>query len=122
MERHCIDKATGKESHEIAYGITSRMPESADAKRVLATNRGHWVIENSCHYIIDWSYDEDRSRLRTDCGPEKMTWLRRFAVGLIKPKADRNVAQRMRQLHGKCLMVCDYLRMTGHSCGGTSTQ
>ena len=30
-------------------------------ERVLAVNRGHWSIE-SVHYLIDWHYDEDRSR------------------------------------------------------------
>jgi len=38
-------------------------PMSAEA------NRGHWVIENSCHYILDWTFDEDRSRIRTGDGP-----------------------------------------------------
>jgi len=48
---------------------------------VLAVNRGHWSIE-SVHYIIDWNYDEDRSQIRTGFGPENITRLRRFAVGL----------------------------------------
>ena len=47
VERESIDKKTGKHSREIAYGITSRTPEQADPPRVLATNRGHWSIENS---------------------------------------------------------------------------
>jgi hypothetical protein len=51
IERHSIDKKTGESSSEIAYGITSQSPQKADAQRVLATNRGHWSIENSCHYI-----------------------------------------------------------------------
>ena len=36
------------------------------------------------HYIIDWNYDEDRSRIRTGFGPENITRLRRFAVGILK--------------------------------------
>ncbi len=32
----------------------------------------------SCHYMIDWNYDEDRSRIRTGYGPENITRLRRF--------------------------------------------
>ena len=53
VQREFTDKKTGKDSCEIAYGITSRPPEQANPQRVLATNRGHWSIENSCHYIID---------------------------------------------------------------------
>jgi hypothetical protein len=68
IERHAIDKKSGKPSHDIAYGITSRSPEQANAQRLLTLNRGHWCIENSCHHILDWNYDEDRSRIRTGHG------------------------------------------------------
>jgi len=91
-------------------------PEQADAKRVLATNRGHWTIENSCHYIIDWNYDEDRSRIRTGYGPENITRLRRFAISVIKLKGVPSVAKKMRQLSRNVRLVFDYLRMTQNSC------
>jgi predicted transposase YbfD/YdcC len=116
IERHCLEKKTGKYSWEIAYGITSRTPEQADARRILKVNRGHWTIENCCHYIIDWNYDEDRSRIRTGYGPENMTRLRRFAVGVIKSRGARNVAQKMRQLTRNVRLLFDYLRMTKNSC------
>jgi hypothetical protein len=116
IERHCIEKKSGKCSLEIAYGITSRSPEQANPQRVLKVNRGHWTIENSCHYIIDWNYDEDRSRIRTGYGPENITRLRRFAIGVIKAKGVRSVAQKMRQLTFNTRLVFDYLRMTGNSC------
>ena len=54
IERESIDKKTGVPSREIALGITSRTPQEASPKRVLAVNRGHWGIE-SVHYIIDWN-------------------------------------------------------------------
>ncbi len=116
VERESIDKKTGKHSREIAYGITSRTPEQADPRRVLATNRGHWSIENSCHYIIDWNYDEDRSRIRTGNGPENISRLRRFAISIIKLKGARSVAQEMRQLSRNVRLVLDHLRMTKNSC------
>jgi predicted transposase YbfD/YdcC len=116
VERESIDKKTGKHSREIAYGITSRTPEQADPRRVLATNRGHWSIENSCHYIIDWNYDEDRSRIRAGNGPENITRLRRFAISIIKLKGARSVAQEMRQLSRNVRLVLDHLRMTKNSC------
>lgn len=116
VERESIDKKTGKHSREIAYGITSRTPEQADPRRVLATNRGHWSIENSCHYIIDWNYDEDRSRIRAGNGPENITRLRRFAISIIKLKGARSVAQEMRHLSRNVRLVLDHLRMTKNSC------
>jgi len=116
VERHCTEKKTGKTSLEIAYGLTSRTPEQANPRRVLKVNRGHWTIENSCHYILDWNYDEDRSRIRTGHGPENITRLRRFAISVIKSQGARSVAQKMRQLTRNVRLVFDYLRMTENSC------
>lgn len=115
IERESINKKTGKVSTKTAYGITSRTSEEANPEKVLNTNRNHWCIENSCHSIIDWNFDEDRSRIRTGYGPENMTRLRRFAVGLIKSKGASSVAQTMRQLAMNVRLVLDYLRMTKNS-------
>jgi predicted transposase YbfD/YdcC len=116
IQRESIEKKTGESSSDISYGITSRSPEQADPQRLLASNRGHWCIENSCHYILDWNYDEDRCRIRTGYGPENITRLRRFAISVIKSKRVRRVAQKMRQLMGIVRLVFDYLRMTENSC------
>lgn len=116
VERHAHDKKSGASSVEVAYGITSKTPDQADPQRVLKINRQHWTIENSCHYILDWNYDEDRSRIRTGHGPENITRLRRFAIGVIKSKGARSVAQKMRQLTRNVRLVFDYLRMTANSC------
>jgi len=115
IQREFTEKKTGQYSSEIAYGITSRTPQQADPQTVLATNRGHWTIENSCHYIIDWNFHEDRSRIRTGYGPENITRLRRFAITAIKAKTPRSVAQKMRQLMLNVRLVFDYLRMTKNS-------
>jgi predicted transposase YbfD/YdcC len=116
VERHSTEKKTGQSSLEIAYGITSRRPEEAGPQRVLKVNRGHWTIENRCHYILDWNYDEDRSRIRAGYGPENITRLRRFAIGVIKSRGAGSVAQKMRQLARSVRLVFDYLRMTENSC------
>ena len=121
IERHSLEKKSGRHSCEIAYGITSRPPHQANPERLLQVNRGHWTIENSCHYILDWNYDEDRSRIRTGYGPENITRLRRFAIGIIKSKRVRSVAQKMRELTQNVRLVLDYLRMTKNSCTTTTT-
>jgi predicted transposase YbfD/YdcC len=119
VQREFTDKKTGKDSCEIAYGITSRTPEQADPQQVLTTNRGHWTIENSCHYIIDWNFHEDRSRISKGYGPENITRLRRFAIGIIKSKGVRSVPQKMRQLMCNVRLVFDYLKMTKNSCASS---
>lgn len=114
IKREFVDKQTGKVSKDIAYGITSRKKEEADAERILKVNRGHWTIENCCHYILDWNYDEDRSRIRTGYGPENITRLRKFAISVIKSKKlfRESVAQKMRKLSFSVRAVFDYLKMT----------
>jgi predicted transposase YbfD/YdcC len=117
IERHSIKKKSGEETVETVYGITSRTVEKDDARKVLETNRAHWCIENSCHYVIDWNYDEDRSRIRTGNAPSNITRLRRFATGVIaRAKGRCSHAQKMRQLSFNPRMVFDYLKMTANSC------
>jgi predicted transposase YbfD/YdcC len=115
IERNVLHKKTGQHSRELAYGITSRPAAQASPQRLLQINRGHWAIENSCHWILDWNYDEDRSRIRTGHGPENISRLRRFAIGLIKSKPVRSVAQTMRQLNRNRRLLFDYLLMTVNS-------
>jgi predicted transposase YbfD/YdcC len=116
IERESIDKKSGTLSRETALGVTSRTRREASPKRILAVNRGHWSIE-SVHYIIDWNYDEDRSRIRTGFGPENITRLRRFAIGILKSfqKPAQSIAQLMRKLSFNTRLVFDYLRMSKNS-------
>jgi predicted transposase YbfD/YdcC len=117
IEREVIHKKTGEITLEIAFGLTSRTIEQADAKRLLELNRGHWAIENRCHYVIDWNFNEDRDRIRTGYGPENITRLRRFAVTVIARVSDKtkSVAEQMRRLQRNTRLVFDYLRMTQNS-------
>ena len=117
LQREVINKKTGEISLETVPGLTSRTPEEADAKRLLEINRGHWAIENRCHYVIDWNYNEDRDRIRTGHGPENITRLRRFAIGVIARVSDKtnSVAEQMRRLQRSVRLVFDYLRMTKNS-------
>ena len=115
IERHVIEKKTGKTSTEMAFGFTSHTPQTANAARVLAYNRGHWSIENGCHYTLDWNWDEDRSTIRTGHGPENLTALRRFAIGVIKSRTQESVSSAIQWLGRNVRLVFDYLRMTENS-------
>ncbi|WP_371264193.1 ISAs1 family transposase [Nitrosomonas sp. Nm51] len=98
IERESIEKKTKNISRELVYGITSQAELDASAAIILEINRGHWCIENSCHYILDWCFDEDRCRIRAGYGPENITRLRRFVIGVIKATSLKGVAQTMRKL------------------------
>ncbi len=66
--------------------------------------------------MLDWNYDEDHSRISMGYGPENITRLRRFAIGVIKSRGAPSVAQNMRQLTRHVRLVFDYLRMTENAC------
>ncbi len=116
IERETIEKKTGTKRCEIALGVTSRTPQEAAPRRLLALNRGHWAIE-AMHHILDWNYDEDRGRIRTGHGPENITRLRRFTIGILRhfQKPTESIAEMMRRLCFRTRTVFDYLRMTNNS-------
>jgi len=120
IEREVLHKKNGQTSLEIAVGLTSQSQVQANPKQVLSANRGHWTIENRCHYVIDWNYDEDRSRIRKGFGPENVTRLRRFAIGILSLMAagKASIAETMAKLNRNTRLVFDYLRMTKNSIFG----
>ena len=101
---------------DTCWGVTSHTPHTADAKRLLRINRGHWTIEGSLHRILDDSdsWNEDKSRIRTGHGPENMTRLRRFAIGVINMHG-KPVAATVRKLHRTPRLLLDYLRMSANT-------
>lgn len=120
IEREIFKKSTQKTTIETIVGVTSRPAEQASAKQLLELNRGHWSIENKCHYVLDWNFNEDQSRIRTGNGPENITRLRRFAIGVIARVSDKkkSVAEQMRSLQRNTRLVFDYLKMTKNSMAG----
>ena len=113
VRRDTVEVKSGKRRSETAYGVTSLSAKAASPERLLALNRGHWTIE-AIHHILDWSFDEDRCRIRTGHGPENMTLLRRFAIGLIKGRG-LAVAETMRNLARNPRRVLDFLKMTANA-------
>ena len=101
---------------DTSWGVTSHPPHTADAQTLLRINRGHWTIEGSVHRILDDSdaWNEDNSRIRTGHGPQNMTRLRRFAVGVIKTHA-KPVTATLRKLHRSPRLLLDYLKMTANT-------
>lgn len=116
INRQSIEKKTGNASNETIYGITSVTGIKATPQQILKDNRQHWSVESS-HYIIDWNYDEDRSQIRTGHGPENITRLRRFAIGLLKNKktSKETIPEMMKKLMLNTRAVFDYLKMTRNS-------
>ena len=71
----------GSESGDVRYFIVSRY---MSGRRFAQSVRGHWGIENSLHWVLDVTFDEDRSRARERHLADNLSWLRRFAISLLK--------------------------------------
>ena len=69
------------ETTEVRYFISS-LPMGV--KPLAKAIRSHWQIENSCHWTLDVTYQEDASRTRHRHLAENLAWIRRFTLSLLK--------------------------------------
>ena len=76
----------GKETIEVRYYISSL---ARDVKRFARAVRGHWSIENTCHWVLDVTDREDESRVREKALRENFAWINRFTLSLLKQHPDR---------------------------------
>jgi predicted transposase YbfD/YdcC len=72
--------ADGRETSDIRYYVCSRY---LSGKRFAEAVRGHWSIE-SMHWTLDVTFREDDSRTRERTLGNNLSWLRRFAITLVK--------------------------------------
>ncbi len=68
-------------SVESRYYISSL---ESDAKRLLQATRSHWGIENRVHWVLDLSFREDESRVRTGNASENLAIIRHMALNLLR--------------------------------------
>jgi predicted transposase YbfD/YdcC len=73
-------QADGTSDSEVRYYICRRY---MSGKRFAEAVRGHWGIE-SLHWVLDVNFREDDSRTRERTLGNNLSWLRRFAVTLLK--------------------------------------
>lgn len=70
------------------------------AKAAAAAVRGHWGIENRLHWVLDVTFKEDQSRLRTGHGAKNMAVVRHFAINLVRMANDKKSLKLRRKLAG----------------------
>jgi predicted transposase YbfD/YdcC len=81
MAVRVTEKPDGTTSGDTRYFISSRF---LSGRRFAEAVRGHWGIENSLHWVLDVTFDEDQSRTRNRRMADNLSWLRRFAISLLK--------------------------------------
>ena len=70
-----------KESEEVRFFIGSRL---MSAKKYGTALRNHWGIENTLHWQLDVTFDEDGNRVAKRHGAENLALLRRLSLALLK--------------------------------------
>jgi predicted transposase YbfD/YdcC len=88
-----IDKKSGAKSLETRFYISSLAP---DPKTILAAVRAHWGIENTLHWTMDVTFDEDRCRTRKDDSPLNLAVIRHAGFNILKADTTRGSLRRKR--------------------------
>jgi predicted transposase YbfD/YdcC len=94
----------GEKTSELRYYITSL---DRDVKKVADAVRSHWGIENSLHWVLDITFREDESRMRTGDLPENFAMIRHIALNLLKQ--DKMTKKSIPQKQFKAALNNDYL-------------
>lgn len=89
-------KTDGKKREEEDRFYISNLP--GNAKKIGDMVRGHWGIENSLHWVLDVTFNEDRCRIRKDNAPVNFSFLRKFAINLIKKANDGKTGKHKKSL------------------------
>ncbi len=71
----------GKKTSEIRYYFSSR---KGTAKEFAGWIRGHWLIENPLHWVLDVIFKEDDAQARAGFIAENMAFFRRLSMNIIK--------------------------------------
>ena len=82
---------------ETRYYVSSARLTAAQAADAV---RSHWAIENSLHWVLDVTFGDDRSRLRTGHGAKNMAVARHFAINLVRTAKDNRTIKLRRKRAG----------------------
>jgi predicted transposase YbfD/YdcC len=55
-----------------------------NAGRFAQSTRGHWGVENSLHWSLDVSFNEEQSRVRKGFAGENLVVIRHLTLNLLK--------------------------------------
>lgn len=88
--------ADGRIEKERRYFISSL--KGVIAKRFGRLIRSHWQVENSLHWSLDVSFNEDASRIRNGYAAENFSRLRRLALNLLKRETTEKVGIKVKRL------------------------
>jgi predicted transposase YbfD/YdcC len=81
--------------HETRLYLTSLTATAAVLGPVV---RSHWAIENSLHWVMDMTFRDDETRLRTNHAPANFTTIKHMAHNLIRTAQGKDPLRLRRKL------------------------
>jgi predicted transposase YbfD/YdcC len=87
--------STGIKTIETRYFISSL---ELDIELAAKAIRGHWGIENNCHYVLDVVFKEDNNRTHADNGAENLSVVRHIAMNYLQKAKDLMCSIKNRRL------------------------
>lgn len=88
--------ADGRETEQTRYYILNRF---LSGRRFREAVRGHWSIE-SMHWVLDVVFREDENQSANRALVSNFSWLRRFAISLIKRHPEKESIKGRMQMSG----------------------
>ena len=77
--------------------ITSSVASAACLGAVV---RGHWMIENGLHWVMDVLFGDDECRVRTEHAPANFTTIKHMACNLLRKEKGKNSLRSRRKAAG----------------------
>lgn len=77
------------------------------ARTLAQAVRGHWSVENSCHWVLDVVFREDDCRVRTGHAAENLGLVRRLANSLLQQEKTAKIGVKNKRL--KAARSTEYL-------------
>jgi predicted transposase YbfD/YdcC len=93
-----------KTTHEIQFYLSS-LPR--DNPRIAGAIRQYWGIENSLHWTLDVTFEEDDCRVRSLHAPHNLALVRRFALNALN--CESTFKRSLRQKSKRAAMDNDYM-------------
>ncbi len=75
-----------KTTTDVRFYISSLLSNAVRHAQVI---RSHWSVENSLHWVLDVTFNEDASRIRQGDAAQNLGLIRRLSVSLLKREASK---------------------------------
>ena len=72
---------TGDTTNQTRFYISSLEKDANDFNQLI---RMHWEVENKLHWVLDVTFNEDHSRIRSQNADENFSTIRRIALNILK--------------------------------------